>query len=79
MKTKARFPRAILAASVVFVATSGIASAETPEQGWFADLGAGASFRSATSDTTNGGATRTGTVSDVEFDTALTLGGRVGY
>ncbi|WP_150522868.1 outer membrane beta-barrel protein [Roseibium sediminis] len=79
MATKTLVRTGILAALITAAVAGGTAAAEPAEQGWFADIGAGASFRSATSDTKNGGASFTGTVSDVKFDTALTVGGRVGY
>lgn len=66
----------------VSVATLALASpvaAGENETGLFADFGAGASFRSATSDTRNGGAFNNGRVEDIDFDTALAVGGRIGY
>lgn len=68
-----------IALSMVACASVAPAMADSGQTGWFADFGAGASFRSATSDTKDGGASFSGTVSDVKFDTALTVGGRVGY
>jgi opacity protein-like surface antigen len=54
-------------------------SANAQDLGVFADINGGAAFVSGSPDTTKGGGTFTGTVSNVKFDNAFVVGGRVGY
>jgi hypothetical protein len=54
-------------------------SANAQDLGMFADINGGAAFLSGSSRTTTGGGTFNGTVSDVKFDNAFVVGGRIGY